>query len=342
MPFNPNTDYSEQLNEMLAPYQRMTQQSQNPYATMSQNSWLAKNHPRMAGILDNAFLTAGMTPEARGPEGVGGGISRTFQGLMGAQRFRHEQSLEASMLPLQMLEPRLKAENQLSEIDLHKQQAQLASLMPGIREGQLNIQQQGIDVRQQMADVAQQRADFQREKGGLYGYKPTEAERYAGGQSYRDYSANETLAGRAPESEEVYNKRLFGFAGLRAGAAGAGGEAGRQGAPHEYDEAKMMLDNEYKSAHSRIPSLQNEDDYRKSLNPEKLGEYYSDPNSYQKYVDKHQMLKDQADFNFAQYQKSGAWKNKIGYQEWLKNPNQTGPKVATSPSTNSGTAWTPK
>ncbi len=42
------------------------------------------------------------------------------------------------------------------------------------------------------------------------------------------------------------------------------------------------------------------------------------------------MMRDKTDWNWAQYQKSDAWKNKIGYQQWLKNPNQTEPKAAAS------------
>src|SRR5277367_707639 len=88
-----NSDYSGQLNEMLAPYQKMSQTLASPYATMSPDSWLAQNHPMAAGMLDNAFLNAAMTPGPRGPEGVGGGIARTMQGLVGAQQYRRQQAL---------------------------------------------------------------------------------------------------------------------------------------------------------------------------------------------------------------------------------------------------------
>src|ERR1700688_628238 len=77
--FQQGNNWSGQLNDMLAPYRQMAQQFQSPYATMRQNSWLAQNHPQVAGILDNAFLSAGMVPSAQGPEGVGGGISRAMQ-----------------------------------------------------------------------------------------------------------------------------------------------------------------------------------------------------------------------------------------------------------------------
>lgn len=107
-------DYSSQLNDMLAPYKQQAEKMSSPYATMSPNSWLAKNHPGVAGMLDNAFLTIGSTPGPQGPEGVGGGISRMMQGLMGGQQFRRQQMMQNMMMPYQMLEPQLKAEDMLS------------------------------------------------------------------------------------------------------------------------------------------------------------------------------------------------------------------------------------
>src|SRR5260221_3280298 len=111
-----DTDFSKQLDTMLAPYREQATQFNSPYATMGQNSWLAQNHPHLGGIADNAFLTAAMTPGPQGPEGVGGGISRTFQGLLGAQQFRRDRALQAAMLPYQMLQPRLQAEHTMAQI----------------------------------------------------------------------------------------------------------------------------------------------------------------------------------------------------------------------------------
>src|ERR1700676_246409 len=109
-------DFSGQLNEMLAPYQQVAQKFSSPYATMNQNSWLAKNHPQVAGILDNAFLTAGMTPQAQGPEGAGGGIARTMQGLIGGQQFQRQRLMQQAMLPYQMMQPMLQAADTMSQI----------------------------------------------------------------------------------------------------------------------------------------------------------------------------------------------------------------------------------
>src|SRR6266403_3394097 len=104
-----NQDFSGQLNDMLAPYQQMAQKMQSPYATMSPNSWLARNHPQAAGMLDNAFLTMGSIPSPQGPEGVGGGISRMMQGLMGARQYRGQRRRQNRMRPSQMRMPQLQA-----------------------------------------------------------------------------------------------------------------------------------------------------------------------------------------------------------------------------------------
>jgi hypothetical protein len=109
-------NYSSQLETMLAPYRQQAQQMSSPYETMGKQGWLQTHHPRIAGMLDNAFLTAAMTPEGAPTEGVGGGISRTFQGLMGAQQQRRRSAIEDAMLPYQMLQPRLQAEGELAHM----------------------------------------------------------------------------------------------------------------------------------------------------------------------------------------------------------------------------------
>lgn len=110
-------NFSRELNGMLAPYQQIAQRISSPYATMSPNSWLAQNHPQLAGTLDNAFLGMGMTPQAQGPEGFGGGVSRMMQGLVGAQQFRHTQAMDTAMLPYKMAMGQLQAADTMSQIN---------------------------------------------------------------------------------------------------------------------------------------------------------------------------------------------------------------------------------
>lgn len=109
-------NYSSQLQDLLAPYRQQAQQMSSPYETMPAHGWLQTHHPKIAGMLDNAFLTAAMTPEGGPTEGVGGGISRTFQGLMGAQQQRRRSAIEDMMLPYQMLQPQLQARGELAKI----------------------------------------------------------------------------------------------------------------------------------------------------------------------------------------------------------------------------------
>ena len=116
-------DFTPQMNQMLAPYQQMASQFQSPYATMSKNSWLAQNHPQLAGILDNAFLGGAMTPGPQGPEGVGGGISRAMQGLVGANQFRRQQMMQGAMLPFQMMMPQLQAQDMMAQTAARGSQA---------------------------------------------------------------------------------------------------------------------------------------------------------------------------------------------------------------------------
>jgi|ERR1035437_312628 hypothetical protein len=117
------SNFAPQLNEMLAPAQQSAQSSQSPYATMKAHGWLQDNHPKLAGVLDNAFLTMGMTPQATGPEGAGGGITRAMQGLMGAQQFNRQRMMQQYMLPFQMMQPQVDLQDKLSQI--HQREAQV-------------------------------------------------------------------------------------------------------------------------------------------------------------------------------------------------------------------------
>lgn len=360
MPFD--TDYSGQLNEMLAPYQEAAKKLTSPYATMSQDSWLVQNHPKLAGVLDNAFLTAGMVPSPQGPEGVGGGISRTMQGLIGAKQFHRNQALQAAMLPYQMLEPRLKMEDTIAQMHQRSAQAEYESKRGAWYDKRVDqmdnphalgasltddsggkwhevfdpvqgttrlfnpITQKHADelpADKQPSFVKSQRAQRSSTPGGLAGMIIEE-----------QMDADPAIKAHGEQAAKLYTGLMGSTAGARKG--------GEQDAPHTFDESKMMLENERKSVYGKLPNLQNEEQYRKSLNPTQLGEYYSDPGAYQKYQEKYGMQKDQLDFNFAQYQRSGAWKHGIGFQEWIKNPDAAEAAAPPTASTNSGTKWTPK
>lgn len=116
MPFD-NTDFSSQLDTMLAPYQSAVQKLQQPYPMLGgQGGHFALQHPLLAGGLNDAMMNVAFTPGPQGPEGVGGGISRALQGVLGASQYKRQQAMMSAMLPYQMLQPRLQAEDTLAQI----------------------------------------------------------------------------------------------------------------------------------------------------------------------------------------------------------------------------------
>src|SRR5690348_5666287 len=172
--------FDSTYEDLIAPYQQEVDKLRSPYATMSANSWLAKKHPLVASYLDNAFLTAAMTPGPRGPEGAGGAISRTFQGLMGAQQFQHQKQLEDLMLPLQLAQSRLQAEHTLAQINQEQAYADYLK-----QHGQYLGQE--ADINQQKADIAKQRADQAEE--ARYGGKLDPSSKLAVDQVMKKYGA---------------------------------------------------------------------------------------------------------------------------------------------------------
>jgi hypothetical protein len=103
--------------------QSAIQAQQSPYVTMGAHGWLQDNHPKLAGVLDNAFLAAAMTPGPRGPEGAGGGISRTFEGLMGARQAHMQHDISQATLPLQLSQQQLGFQKGI--MDLYKTGAEI-------------------------------------------------------------------------------------------------------------------------------------------------------------------------------------------------------------------------
>jgi hypothetical protein len=112
-------DYEARLQQMMSPYQDMANKVYgSPYAMIGkENGFLAQHLGSAAGPVDNALLAGAMTPEARGPEGVGGGISRALQGVLGANQYQRNRAMQAAMLPYQLMEPKLKALDTMAQID---------------------------------------------------------------------------------------------------------------------------------------------------------------------------------------------------------------------------------
>jgi hypothetical protein len=116
--FQPS-EYEARLQQMMSPYQDMANKVYgSPYAMIGkENGFLAQHLGSAAGPVDNALLAGAMTPEARGPEGVGGGISRALQGVLGANQYQRNRAMQAAMLPYQLIEPKLKALDTMAQID---------------------------------------------------------------------------------------------------------------------------------------------------------------------------------------------------------------------------------
>lgn len=109
-----NSDFSGQLNNMIAPYQQMAKQyGNNGYASMSGNSWLAQAHPGIARPLDNALLAMSMTKPG---QTIGENISNVAGGLVGAQGYRRQQMMQSAMLPYELAEPRLKMMDTMAQM----------------------------------------------------------------------------------------------------------------------------------------------------------------------------------------------------------------------------------
>ncbi|SRR6266576_164138 len=113
MPF----DNDQDIDQMLAPYRSAVQKLQQPYPMLGRlGGSLGQNHPLLAGALNQGLEAAAFTPGPSGPEGVGGGISRALQGVLGASQFDRQRMMQTAMLPYQMLQPRLQAEDTLAQI----------------------------------------------------------------------------------------------------------------------------------------------------------------------------------------------------------------------------------
>lgn len=367
-----NGDFSGQLNDMLAPYQSMAQKFSSPYATMNQNSWLAKNHPQVAGILDNAFLTAGSTPSAQGPEGVGGGIARTMQGLMGGQQFQRQRMMQQAMLPYQMMQPKLQAMDTMAQIQGRQSEymrAQDYHEMITNRWGQGGIESQKLDVAQQRADQAKygrQLSDpMERMAHDLHPFKdpqnPT-PEEYKAVQ--KEYMGMKEQAQRTPAGS--YEEQIFGWRNspdpaikamgdkayadhietLRAGA-GARTRA-EQEVTQPVKDVDTLVKQERQAAYATLEKPKEILDYGLAGTYDHT-KYPDLKSAYGAYVKGLQANKQQMDVDLSKYERSTAPASKISFQEYMQHrdlydgsaPNPAPVTPQSSPS-GSGSTWFPK
>jgi hypothetical protein len=342
--FHPqNVNFEDRLNDMLAPLQQTAAQYSSPYATMRPDSWLAQNHPRAAGILDNAFLTAGMVPSPQGPEGVGGGISRTMQGLMGGQQYRREQMLRTAMLPYQMLQPRLQA------MDVMSQTAQREAEVPyylnrasSYEANWMKSQEAKLAGTAKVDDTGQEWQGSFDPRTGKTRYQNTGTQQFEDElpleqrPSFSNLERQKRLAAGggiegelfhmliAPKGspEQIEGRRREGiWAGLEAQKAGAH-TVGTETAPHPYTDTKTFIAEEEKVAMSspKLKALSfHEWDDQELMTP---GHFSNRSKGYSDYLDQTEMLRAQKRHNLVQWKDSNAPKQGVGFEEYMLNPER--------------------
>lgn len=372
-----NGDFSGQLNDMLAPYQQMAQKFSSPYATMNQNSWLAKNHPQVAGILDNAFLTAGSTPQAQGPEGVGGGIARTMQGLMGGQQFQRQRMMQQAMLPYQMMQPMLQSADTMSQIQERREmvpfrKAQEQYMMS--RDDNYQSMIAGRDRQKALAGPdmtddkgqawsrvfdpvagkvslkhavtgqdandlpADQRPTFKNQEKDLRRNSP-------GGLLGEAYdmmdSADPAIAARGKVLRDRYVSDQGAMAGVRTGATQAITEPAK--------DLNTFVHNERQAAYGAIPKPMNQSEFYNANITN--ADYWKDPQkAFEQYQKGYQGTRQQMDVDLSKYEKSSAPRMGVSFQEYMNDRNKwdgsaPNPAPATpsqSAPAGSGSTWTPK
>jgi hypothetical protein len=344
-----DSNFGSQLNDMLAPYQAQAQQLNNPYATMSQNSWLAQNHPGVAHVLDSSFLTAGLTPGPQGPEGVGGGIARTFQGLIGAQQFQRQRAIQAATLPYQLAMPRLQAEDTLSQI---QQRGSQAAFERSQVERNAAMQQHWInsdDARQQDADT---RAQHQEDLEEKYNKDPVARLQATGGilgqlavmqtprQPKEDDAAYATRVAQAYTN--LYSKSQGVAAGARTG--------GEKDVTQPINDQQSFLKNQFTLFQSGLPAKPEPHD-KWSANLDNYLASSKNPNAYSEYAAKINTEREKGMLNWGTYQSSGVHKQGVSYPEYIAHPEkyegaiqqrqQGSAPSTTAPAKNSGSSWTP-
>lgn len=369
--FSNGSDFSGTLNDILAPYQQMAQRFSSPYATMSPNSWLAQNHPTLAGHLDNAFLSMGMTPGAQGPEGAGGGISRAMQGLMGAQQFRRQQMIQSAMLPYQMGMQQVQMQDTLSQIKEREAMAPYYRARSDWYEGRLEEANRPktvpggykVDDKGQTWQEIFDPTDKNRPtrlfnpNTGSYAdkmppeqfptFKNQEKQMRQGGMTEIERMVDSedqanVAAGKPPMDAQARNQRIVQISNqMYAGKVGAG-----QAVTEPVKDMDTFIKNERASAYASLPKPMNANDYQTAHIMDKA--YWNavnkGQNPYMDYLKGEQANKQQLDVDLAKYEKSSAPKKGISFQAYMQDraTYDGTPSALVTPSSNSGSNWTPK
>lgn len=358
----PNT-----MDDQLAHFQSLTNRLISPYNIVGQNSWLAQNHPQVAGILDRVGTVAALTPGPRGPEGVGGGISRAFEGLMGANQLDRQKAMQAATLPYQLMMPQLQARNLQSEIDYR--QSEIPWRQSGVEYNKARVQH--YEDMQEQGKVGTPQIDKQ---GGMWVTRTTtkgvELFNAVTGQK-ADPDNPPEFVGKLDRASQEYGGGVQGriiamqqsddpatqekgrqAAGILTGMMGAGAGArtgGEQNAPHPQAQAQELEQSARATIGKNITPVRgkNPNDYLiqgiASTAKEANDMYIQDRKTYQDSYEKQQQWVDS-------YISSGSAKKGTSFTNYIAQQKQRGinanPNTAPSPSTstsgNTGSNWTPR
>lgn len=382
MPFQDNQDFSSQLQTMLAPYQSAVQKLQRPYPMLGGfGERLAANHPLLASGLNEGMMAAAFTPGPSGPEGAGGGISRAMQGIVGADQYERQRAMMAAMLPYQMLEPRLKAEDTLAQINERRSMAPYRAAMEKRAESQSDYYDRRAEamdsakavtgdkrvaddgtvwhgimdpvkgyryqnpVNQKYADElpADQQPTFEEEK------KSASAARL--NENYTNAGIIRRMAAGDPSAQNDYNRSIAMQSGIAGGRAGA-----VKTADQPFVDESAMIAREQKTKYDDLPLTDPKNKTMEDLaslpgmeNDPMVSQYNQKKQAYQKQVASRNQ-------EFEHYASSTAPSQGVTRAEWSANKEKYPPKnakrsdlpsgdnrpTAAGPSGNSGSTWTPK
>lgn len=375
--FDSGQPFSAQLNDMLAPYQSAVQRLQQPYPMLGGSGGsLGQNHPLLAGALNAGLESAAFVPGPSGPEGVGGGISRALQGVLGASQFERQRMLQSAMLPYQMLQPRLTAMDTMAQIAERQSEVPYRHAMEERAMAQSDLYNARVGALSNPKSIQGLKTDdkgqdwqeiFSPETGRSRLFNPSqqkfadelpqeqqpsfqsEVNRRKSMQANADYSLEGILRRRAagdPSAETDYNRYLSAQGAIAGGRAGA-----VKGADQPYVDEAAMVARENKNKYDDLPPNPKNTEAEKFANIPGM-ENDPDVRAYNQKKQDYQRTVSQRDQEFEHYASSTAPGQGVTRAEYSANKDKYPPKNGKRgdlPSgdnrptaSDSGTAWTPK
>ncbi len=281
-------DLPRDLQSMIAPYRDMASKFSSPYLMMDQNNWLARNHPRIAGGVDNALAAMALTKYPEGPASAAQNLSAAMGGMFEARQMKRQQAMQAAMLPYHMMMPQIEAEekmaqtqNYLSEIPYRQRMGERAEAQAAAQQryfmphptGQTQEDTEG-NRWQEITDPVSQTSRWKNPTTNKFADEyPSEQQpkfvpqHQAGGGTemeriWGQQDAQRMISGLPPLTPEEKKADLIRQASGRAGATTAAGEAVKT--PIE-DQAKFR-DEQVRQRTADIPSVPSRKEYEQERN----------------------------------------------------------------------------